>query len=194
MCDGCFENKISIASIQNNNLKCYHFCELCVEMQLEQQLSQPEIQIKMGNGDENNGKFIAFFQGNQKLRQTAFDILINTAEMKARCQKEFKFCPTCNKIAIYVEKQSLLYFCQQCNNYWCTDCGEWHTEEFQCVVGDTKRCPNRYCRTFTIKDSGCNHITCSLCKAHWCYVCGKQFAADTIYPHLSAVHGGINTQ
>ncbi|CAL6051272.1 Ankyrin_repeat protein 3 [Hexamita inflata] len=54
-----------------------------------------------------------------------------------------------------------------------------------------QRCPN--CKILFEIEGGQNHITC-ICGAHWCYVCGKQFTQDTIYPHLTQVHGGYSTQ
>ncbi|KNE72035.1 hypothetical protein AMAG_15978 [Allomyces macrogynus ATCC 38327] len=33
-----------------------------------------------------------------------------------------------------------------------------------------QRCP--YCRQATIKEGGCNHMTCATCGGHFCYLCG----------------------
>lgn len=52
-----------------------------------------------------------------------------------------------------------------------------------------KKCP--HCKAPTVKASGCNHITCSQCGTHWCYLCENQFTATTIYNHMRQVHGGI---
>lgn len=52
-----------------------------------------------------------------------------------------------------------------------------------------KECPG--CGYGTIRASGCWHMTCAVCCAHWCWRCGGEFLADEIYQHLDDIHGGI---
>ena len=56
--------------------------------------------------------------------------------------------------------------------------------------GTVKRCPK--CKTSTIRYDGCNHMTCLICKAHFCWLCVKEFqiAAET-YDHLTKIHGSF---
>jgi hypothetical protein len=42
----------------------------------------------------------------------------------------------------------------------------------------TRRCPA--CKAPYIKISGCNHITCSKCKTHSCYICSKTLTPKNI--------------
>ncbi|KAG8829344.1 hypothetical protein FRC17_006734 [Serendipita sp. 399] len=49
-------------------------------------------------------------------------------------------------------------------------------------------CPK--CKTYVEKIYGCNHITCR-CGAHFCFIDGLEFSAETIYEHLRKKHGGI---
>ena len=60
------------------------------------------------------------------------------------------------------------------------------------TVSVLPKCPG--CKAPTIKASGCNHIYCSRCETHWCYVCGKKFDRSTIYDHLRQEHGGIGIE
>ncbi|CAL5980991.1 Conserved_hypothetical protein [Hexamita inflata] len=189
--DMCLPNTTSIASIVGKELKCKFYCPGCIKSQLENQVKEAEIQIKLGDGEENNGKFISFFFENQELMQLALQILNKTGELVSHHNKDFKFCPICNKLATKCGTagvDTLLYSCATCNHKWCSDCGDWHKPGKTCVqLVNMKRCPS--CKIPTDKIAGCNHITCK-CGAHWCYVCGQQFTREQIYPHLTAVHGG----
>ncbi|KAJ7645060.1 hypothetical protein DFH06DRAFT_1333358 [Mycena polygramma] len=49
-------------------------------------------------------------------------------------------------------------------------------------------CPNADCGYAIEKTDGCNHITC-VCGTHFCFACGDEFTPDTIYEHMSEVHG-----
>ena len=49
-------------------------------------------------------------------------------------------------------------------------------------------CPG--CGVLTEKIHGCDHIHCPQCNSHWCFACGEEFSADTIYGHMSQEHGG----
>ncbi|CAL6074304.1 Conserved_hypothetical protein [Hexamita inflata] len=193
LCDYCYANNISIVSKEKNEIKCYFYCQQCIQYQLQNQYSQPEIIIKIGQGEENIGKFVSFFQDNEHIRDYAFRILIKTGEMAAHHSQQFKFCPICNQVADKCGEpgqDSLLYDCQKCNHKWCTDCGDWHKPGQKCAgLGNNKRCPG--CKSITEKTDGCNRITCP-CGTHWCWVCGtfSGKTAQQVYDHLTAAHGG----
>ena len=54
----------------------------------------------------------------------------------------------------------------------------------------TKACPS--CGVAIEKSMGCNHMTCSKCKGHFCWICGEGFESQTsTHDHLVARHGGI---
>ncbi|CAJ1443081.1 unnamed protein product [Effrenium voratum] len=56
------------------------------------------------------------------------------------------------------------------------------------VLADSKQCPK--CGVHTVKTSGCNHMTCAerTCKAHWCWVCGREIegGANGVFDHYTA--------
>jgi hypothetical protein len=57
--------------------------------------------------------------------------------------------------------------------------------------GTVKIMPCPRCGVYVEKTYGCCHITCqSSCGAHWCFSCGKELSAETIYLHLAEAHGG----
>ena len=52
-----------------------------------------------------------------------------------------------------------------------------------------KECPG--CKASIQKVDGCNHVKCSVCETHICWVCLGKFGGHEIYEHLNGVHGGI---
>ncbi|CAL5979143.1 Ankyrin_repeat protein 3 [Hexamita inflata] len=195
--DVCLPNTTSIASIVGKELKYQFYCEDCIQQMLIKQLQVGEMQIKIGSGIENFGKFVSFFLQSRKLRETATNLLLRTGELKAHFNKDFKFCNRCNQVGIKCGTpgiDQLLYSCNRCNHKWCSECGEWHKSGEKCVnIGNHKRCPN--CKIYFEKldKTTCNHIEC-VCGAHWCYICGKQFEYMEIYPHMHKAHGGTHTE
>ena len=51
-----------------------------------------------------------------------------------------------------------------------------------------QQCPG--CGYGTIRVSGCDHITCVVCEAHWCFRCGVECDEGDIYEHLAVCRGG----
>ena len=100
--------------------------------------------------------------------------------------KKLKFCPVpdCDG---YAEKHWNKYVKCNFGHEFCFDCGEkphgwkscskmkdkgfeeWKSHNF------VKRCP--YCKFWTEKNEGCNHMTCSQCHFQWCWICEKECVA-----------------
>ncbi len=54
----------------------------------------------------------------------------------------------------------------------------------------TKPCPG--CSAPIEKNEGCNHMACSKCGAHFCWLCCQRFSSGTsTYDHLVTKHKGI---
>lgn len=89
----------------------------------------------------------------------------------------------------YRDKQIL---CIMCNTTWCKNCTTFPFHEnkscleYECEMkntengkliyelvqkGELKFCPQ--CKTPIKKGDGCNRMTCSQCKATWCWICKK---------------------
>jgi hypothetical protein len=48
-----------------------------------------------------------------------------------------------------------------------------------------KHCPCSDCGAVTMKNGGCNHMTCKSCKGHWCWVCGNEIDGNAVGWHYS---------
>lgn len=106
------------------------------------------------------------------------------AEMNARYYAQ---CKTCKQAKFFMEHVCGIrgdgvavtdYECDECKNGSATD-----TEAFPC--------PNTSCGVRTYKSGGCNHMTCTQCGVHYCYVCREIVDEDEIYDHLREEHGSI---
>lgn len=54
---------------------------------------------------------------------------------------------------------------------------------------NVKACPE--CNVLIEKSGGGNHMTCRMCKCHWCWLCRAKFDTnEECYKHLEEVHGG----
>ena len=52
---------------------------------------------------------------------------------------------------------------------------------------NVKQCPS--CQAWVEKVEGCHHINCR-CGVHFCWICAGVFDANSIYDHMTRVHGG----
>jgi hypothetical protein len=119
---------------------------------------------------------------------------------------EFHYCPTpdCPQVYRSARPDTVLQ-CPSCLVRICGNCHvEYHegqqcpdpeTEEIRVFeewtnTRDVKRCPG--CKTYIERDAGCNHMTCTRCRTHICWVCLQTFPeSDLVYDHMHAAHGGI---
>ncbi|KAJ3559158.1 hypothetical protein NM688_g512 [Phlebia brevispora] len=120
--------------------------------------------------------------------------------------KEFYYCPTpdCPQIYRRAPPDTVLQ-CPSCLVRICGNCHvEYHEGSFCPDLDaedrklfedwtkkhDVKQCPG--CKAPIERIAGCNHITCTRCKTHLCWVCLATFtASEHVYDHMHVMHGGI---
>ncbi|KAH9022020.1 hypothetical protein EDB85DRAFT_394082 [Lactarius pseudohatsudake] len=124
---------------------------------------------------------------------------------------DFHYCPTVDCPTIYRPgREGTVLLCPSCLERICPNChAEYHEgltcKEFKSGISENtelfnawkaangvKSCPG--CDADIQKNGGCNHIRCTVCKIHICWVCMKTFKDDGddegVYPHMQAAHGG----
>ncbi|KZP26840.1 hypothetical protein FIBSPDRAFT_1040583 [Athelia psychrophila] len=122
----------------------------------------------------------------------------------------FKYCTTPDCRQVYrctTPDAASIIHCPSCLSSVCSACHEEGHEGMTCAerklsndpeeqerLNDElatqsgyKKCPQ--CAVWIEKNEGCNHMSCK-CGAHICWVCMGIFDAASVYPHLTAVHGG----
>jgi len=141
------------------------------------------------------------------LSQSDFDALVDAAfDHYIHCHPdEFRYCPTpdCTQIYRPGAPETVLQ-CPSCLLRICPNCHIEAHDGFDCPEKDgghnlfkewmknhdVKPCPG--CKVPIERTEGCNHMTCTMCKTHICWVCMQTFPAGKgIYDHMRTVHGGI---
>uniref|UniRef100_A0A7E4W5Z9 E3 ubiquitin-protein ligase parkin n=1 Tax=Panagrellus redivivus TaxID=6233 RepID=A0A7E4W5Z9_PANRE len=79
-------------------------------------------------------------------------------------------CPECFRM-----------YCIHCKNYEACTCNHEGDENTTLIKSITKPCPT--CNVATERNGGCSHITCTQCRAEWCFICSKDWSADCQWDH-----------
>ena len=113
-----------------------------------------------------------------------------------------KYCPTADCGTVYrVSTDGRCHKCEACLAETCTSCHtQYHNgltcamfksekkvegslKEWMMKVPDNRKCCPK-CNTPIEKNEGCNHMTCSQCKSHMCWLCLEVFpSGEQVYDH-----------
>jgi E3 ubiquitin-protein ligase RNF14 len=100
------------------------------------------------------------------------------------------------KLAICEDDMCGFAFCRVCKASWHGNfvrCGPRDTTElcaeeqasFDYIRLNTSQCPS--CYGPSQKSMGCNHMTCFLCRTHYCYLCGSWLDPSNPYRHFNEI-------
>lgn len=122
---------------------------------------------------------------------------------------EFFYCPTPDCPQVYRSAPPGIVL--QCPSCLIRICGNCHIESHEGTTcaqrdakdrrlfqqwssnRDVKNCPG--CKIPIERISGCNHVTCTNCKTHICWVCLSTFKnSGEVYEHMHSEHGGIGLE
>jgi hypothetical protein len=114
-----------------------------------------------------------------------------------RADVYYAWCKDCYCVAEFLPKECandrVLEDLRERDNLMCSACvAKVDSTE---IAASCKPCPG--CNAPTFRASGCSHMSCSLCKEHWCWKCGMGFGKDghvsarATYEHLYETHGGM---
>lgn len=103
-------------------------------------------------------------------------------------QSDRIICPSCLLVNC-TKCKTLYHYGEACEEF--TERTDPHNEALSRHLAEAggKRCPR--CQTPSIKEEGCNHIICTGCRVHYCWLCLETFNGEGgAYRHLDEVHGG----
>ncbi|CAK5085356.1 unnamed protein product [Meloidogyne enterolobii] len=194
-CTVCFELSNSSPLL---HLDCGHgFCKSCWQMHIETQL-QNGVSSHITCMNTNcslicQKDFVLDLLKNQsceiisKYEQTLFRDFVSSHPYLRLCLGS-----DCDKIIFCNTSKAHRVICSNCNIKFCFKCGsDYHapasceiikkwlvkcaddSETANYISAHTKDCPN--CNSCIEKNGGCNHMQCSKCRHHFCWMCFRDW-------------------
>jgi len=199
-------------------LSCGHpYCRTCLEAQCNA-ADASKMPIRCWGNSGGCGQAICLRDLQDALVNDSYEgLLENSLEGYIRTKPEdFQHCPTpnCPNICL-VSTDGKLITCEQCftaicttwktpshGNVNCEEAAALRADEEQDRLlkqyqeeNDARNCP--HCLAIIERTAGCNHMMCTNCQAHICWVqgCMKVFdSGPECYGHLEGVHGSFFDQ
>ncbi|KAG5637613.1 hypothetical protein H0H81_003947 [Sphagnurus paluster] len=202
-CPVCFDEVTNPVT-----LPCGHaWCRECLSRYLKSSVDNKYFPLTCLGSNAKCTEHIPLHIARRLLNDSEFDTIVDAA-FAAHVQShtdEFHYCPTpdCRQIYRPAPRDTVLQ-CPSCLLRICPSCHVEAHDGFACPdpeadnklfrewmrSNDVKPCPG--CKIPIERAEGCNHMTCTQCKTHSCWVCLQTFPkGDGIYDHMRAKHGGI---
>ncbi|KRX10340.1 hypothetical protein PPERSA_03647 [Pseudocohnilembus persalinus] len=183
-CEICLEDNLKSSQIFKM-VGCQHYCcKVCSIEYLKQLINTSQVMsIKC---IQDGCKNIIQQQTVQKVvdEQTYTKYLKFKNRIKHSNDPNVKFCiqPDCEEV-VKLGPNNLcqcicgMKFCGRCNGIWHPQktCEQTIDQEFKEYAKSNivQNCPK--CKSKIEKKSGCNHITCAMCKYEWCWLCRSKY-------------------
>lgn len=187
-------------------LPCGHcWCRPCLQNYLTSSVSNKYFPLTCLANEAKCTERIPLNIAREILTVSQFDAVVNaafTAYVQSR-PDEFHYCPSpdCPQVYRTATRDTVLQ-CPSCLLRLCPNCHVEAHDGFACPESgdsllqewikshDVKNCPG--CKIPIERTEGCNHMTCTQCQTHICWVCLQTFPrGEGIYDHMRSVHGGI---
>lgn len=212
-CPVCFDQVT-----QPVTLSCGHsWCRSCFSDYLLSSIDNRMFPLKCLGNEAKCSVPISVTVAREKLPAHDFEAIVKAAfsSYVQRHPDEFHYCPSPNCPQVYRAPSStsstlspsskdngtvlqcpscLLRICPICHDeahdgLGCPESGDDLFEEWM-RNHDVKNCPG--CRVPIERAAGCNHMTCTQCQTHICWVCLQTFPnGQGIYDHMRRMHGSI---
>ena len=202
-CPVCFEAATSPIS-----LHCGHrWCRACITRYLTAAVDQNFFPLTCLGNEAHCPERIPLGIAKEVLPTHDFEAVLNaafSAHIHTR-PNEFHFCPTpdCSQVYRSAPEGTVLQ-CPSCLLRICPNCHSEAHDGLACAEvdggevlfkewmkkNDVKSCPG--CNIPIEHAEGCNHMMCTQCQTHICWVCMQTFPkGEGIYGHMRQVHGGF---
>ncbi|KAI6180250.1 RBR-type E3 ubiquitin transferase [Aphelenchoides besseyi] len=189
VCGVCFDNDVEFRA-----LECGHpFCVACWSSYVKSQVDDGKSRIlcmQSKCGMFLHEEFIRSVLSKEsfaRFEQALYRDIITT-------NPELSFCPgaDCSMIAHSKSKKAHRVVCTKCNTQFCFKCTQDYHSPTTCetikkwlikcaddsetanyISANTKDCPK--CHASIEKNGGCNHMHCTKCGEHFCWICCQEW-------------------
>ena len=192
---------------------CGHaYCQSCLKLHFQSALQDKQFPILCCVEDCN--KPIVQKDIRQQIGKGVVDMkqlaLATVSSFVGKNKETFRYCITPDCEMVYrVSDDGRMFQCGDCDVRVCTSCHIQYHDGLTCAMyqlaktGEEsvdmwikerpttrKRCPK--CKIGIEKTYGCNHMTCTACNTHICWVCLAYFSTGSeCYGHLQAKHSSF---
>ena len=192
-------------------INCNHiYCSACLRHYILSTFDNHSFPLKCMGSDATCNNHFSLPLIRKFLPPQHFEQLVTAAftSYLDRNSDTFKYCITPGCSQIY--RATALPYELQCPSCFIKICSACHTKGhtgMSCIEkrqhknleeqehllrawageNNVKQCPS--CQAWVEKVEGCHHINCR-CGVHFCWICAGVFDANSIYDHMTRVHGG----
>jgi len=158
-------------------------------------------------GGEFSKEIIKECVSEQTFKTFEDNMIISEVISFSKILDNYQTCPFCEQYACIIDQGITIAKCGRCEKSWCAKCRRIEHGTNSCnKISDatdlagirravhetmtqalTHTCP--CCFTKYIKETGCNFMHCTSCKAGSCYLCGIKVSAEIGYKHFGGLAG-----
>jgi len=202
-CPVCFDEVSSPIK-----MPCGHsWCRACLRNYLTAAIEQKIFPLTCLGNEARCTERISLYAAKEVLTAAEFDATVSAAfdTYVQTHPEELHYCPTPDCPQVFrPAPEGIFLQCPSCLMRICPTCKTDAHDGLTCAESkggdslfkewadqrDLKRCPG--CQIAIEKDEGCNHMKCTVCQTHICWMCMKTFpGGDGIYGHMRSEHGGF---
>eukprot|EP01016_Furgasonia_blochmanni_P046611 TRINITY_DN6743_c0_g4_i1.p1 TRINITY_DN6743_c0_g4~~TRINITY_DN6743_c0_g4_i1.p1 ORF type:complete len:396 (+),score=44.76 TRINITY_DN6743_c0_g4_i1:42-1190(+) len=169
--------------------ECYgKYLESRINVSMVKEIKCPHCEIKIA---EEVLKLLAPPASYEKLKRFQRDREISE-------DPNLRWCPNpkCSRILVIGNRDAINEFtCEFCAFKFCLSCNNPPHPDQSCVtfleqqmkgwIASRKVQMCQKCKSLVEKNEGCNHMTCAICKAEWCWICGAVYTIVGVHPNNS---------
>jgi len=202
-CPVCFDEVSSPIK-----MTCGHsWCRACFQNYLTAAIEQKFFPLTCLGNEGKCTERISLYAAREVLSAADFDTTVSAAfdTYVQTHPEELHYCPTPDCPQVFrPAPEGIFVQCPSCLVRICPTCKADAHDGLTCAESkdgdnlfnewadqrDVKRCPS--CHIAIEKDEGCNHMKCTVCQTHICWVCMKTFpGGEGIYGHMRSEHGSF---